>query len=134
MADNLSDYAENALLAHSVGKAAFAAPTVYLALFTTATTDAGGGTEVPTTGGTLYARQQVPAASWAAASGGSIATSADVNFPAAGVSWGTITHIALFDAASGGNMIWHGPLSASKAIGAGDVFRMASGQLTATLA
>lgn len=134
MADNLSDYAENALLAHSVGKAALTSPTVYLALFTTATTDAGGGTEVPTTGGTLYARQQVPAGSWASAAGGSIATSADVNFPTAGASWGTITHVALFDAVSGGNMIWHGPLSVSKVIGAGDIFRMASGQLTLTLA
>lgn len=134
MADNLSDYAENALVAHSVGKTPLAAPTVYLALFTTATTDLGGGTEVPTAGGTLYVRQQVPAASWAAPAGGAISTSADINFPAAGVSWGTITHAALFDAVSAGNMVWHGPLSVPKAIGAGDIFRMAAGQLTAALA
>lgn len=110
-----------------------AMPTVYLALFTAAPTDAGGGTEV-TTAGSAYARQQVPAGSWAAPSGGSIVTSADVNFPAATSAWGTITHIALFDAATGGNMIWYGPLAVAKAIGTGDIFRMAAGQLSASLA
>lgn len=133
MADNLSDYLENALLNHSTGKSALTMPSVYLALFTTATTDAGGGTEVSTSG-SAYARQNIPAGSWASASGGSTSTSADVNFPTATASWGTITHVALFDAATAGNMLWHGPLSASKAIGSGDVFRMASGQLTLTLA
>lgn len=132
MADNLSDYLENALLDHSVGDGAFTSPTgVYLALFTTATTDAGGGTEVS---GGSYARQQITAANWAAASGGSKTTTIDVNFPTASGSWGTITNIAIYDAVTTGNMLWHGTLSASKAIGSGDVFRMAAGQLTLTLA
>jgi hypothetical protein len=131
MADNLSDYAENALLDHSVNDGAMTVPGCFLALFTAAPSDSGGGTEVS---GGSYARQSVPAASWAAASGGSKTTSADVNFPTASASWGTITHIGLFDAVTAGNLLWHGPLTASKAIGSGDVFRMASGQLTLTLA
>lgn len=131
MADNLTDFLESALVAHSVGKAAYTMPTVYLALFTAAPSDTGGGTEV--TGG-AYARVQVPAASWAAASGGSITTSADVNFPTATASWGTVTHIALFDALTVGNMLWYGPLTTPKAIGSGDQFKMPAGQLTASLA
>ena len=131
MADNLSNYAENTLLDHSVNDGAMTVSGCFLALFTDATTDAGGGTEVA---GNAYARVTVPAGSWAAASGGSKSTSADVNFVAASGSWGTITHVALYDASTAGNMLWHGPLTASKAIGSGDVFRMASGQLTLTLA
>ena len=132
MADNLSDFAENGLLDLSVNDGAWpGAAACYLALFTTATDDAAGGTEVS---GNAYARMTVPAGSWAAASGGSKSTSADVNFVAASGSWGTITHVALYDAVTAGNRIWHGALTASKAIGTGDVFRMASGQLTLTLA
>jgi len=131
MADNLSDYAENALLDHSVNDGTMTVAGCFLALFTAAPSDAGGGTEVT---GNNYSRTSVPAASWAAASGGSKSTSADVNFPTASGSWGTITHIGLFDASTSGNLLWHGALTASKAIGSGDVFRMASGQLTLTLA
>lgn len=133
MADNLSDYAENALVAHSVGKAAYTLPSVYLALLTAAPSDTGGGTEV-TTAGTAYARQSVPASSWAAASGGAISTSADVLFPVATAAYGTVTHIGLYDAATAGNLIWYGPLTVSKAIASGEQFKMPAGQLTASLA
>lgn len=134
MADNLSDYAENALVAHSVGKAAFTLPSVYLALFTVTPTDvAASGTEV-STAGTAYARQSVPAASWGAASAGAITTVADVLFAVATGAYGTVVAIALFDAVTGGNMIWYGPLTVSKAIASGEQFKMPAGQLTASLA
>lgn len=130
MAGNVSDYLETKLLEHSVGKTSFTMPAnCYMGLFTVAPTDvAGSGTEVS---GGSYARVQTNA-SWAAAvsPGGTITTNADLVFPTATGSWGTITDMALFDALTVGNMLWHGALTASKTIASGDVFKLLSGQLT----
>jgi hypothetical protein len=121
MADNLSDYAENKILDHSLGTTM---PTqLYLALYTAAPSDAGGGTEVSGTG---YARQAVD---FDASSGGATQNAAEILFPVAGASWGTVTHVGLFDASSAGNLIWHGALSASKAIDTNDQFKIADGDL-----
>ena len=56
-----------------------------------------------------------------------------IEFDAATGSWGTISHIGIFDAASSGNLIAHSSLSASKAIGTGDVFRIPAGDIDITL-
>lgn len=131
MADNLSNFLENELLDHAFGKGAYTMPTtVAAALFTDATTDAGGGTEV--TGGS-YARVAIAAASFNVAAAGSITTNADITFPTASANWGTVTHIAVFDNTTGGNMLWHGILTASKTVDNGDVFKITAGNLTGTL-
>ena len=63
------------------------------------------------------------------------ANSAAVEFPAAsGGNWGTITHMAVMTASSGGTMIVHSALTTAKAINAGDVFRIPTGDLDITLA
>lgn len=96
----------------------------YLALFTVAPNDAGsGGTEVS---GGSYARQAV---TFDAASGGATQNAATITFPTATASWGTIVGVAVMDASSGGNMILYAPLSASKAIGSGDVFEILDSDL-----
>jgi len=59
--------------------------------------------------------------------------SAAIEFPEATGSWGTITHIGVHDASSGGAMIVHAPLTSSKAIASGDVFRINAGDLDITL-
>lgn len=130
----IADYLENALLAHSVGKASLTMPTAYIALFTAAPSDTGGGTEV--TGGS-YARYTTSGASWNSASGGSISNAVDLTFPTATANWGTITHVALIDSLTSGgsnNYLWHGALSASKVVNNGDVFKFLAGQLVLTLA
>jgi hypothetical protein len=119
MADNLSDYAENKLLDHLLGRTSFTMPaTVRVALFTTATTDAGGGTEV--TGG-AYARQPLTID---AASGGATQNSAEIVFPVATANWGTISHVAIYDAATAGNSLMHGALAASRIINTGEQLRI----------
>ena len=124
-----SDYLENELLDHALGTGSWSAPAnVYVALFTTAVNDDGSGSEVSAGG---YAREL---ATFAAASGGSASTSADLEFGPASASWGTVTHVAIYDASSGGNLLFHGALSASKTIGDGDEFKIATGNLTVTLA
>ncbi|HXI14816.1 MAG TPA: hypothetical protein VNM48_00495 [Chloroflexota bacterium] len=131
---NLSDYLEAQLLNHVFRTATYTKPvTVYVALYTAAPTDAGGGTEV--TGG-AYARQAITSvdASWAAPGvAGLIDNLAAINFPVASAAWGVITHAALLDAITVGNFLFHGALGASKTIGVGDQFIIPIGQLDLTL-
>ena len=125
----MSNYLENALINVTLRATAFTAPTtVYVALYTTDPTDADTGTECS---GTSYARQSV---TFGAPSNGASTNSAAVEFPQAGSSWGTITHIGLRDASTAGNLLYHTPLDASKTIATGDVFRIATSSLSVTLA
>ena len=125
----MSNYLENALINATLRNTSYTSPsTVYVALFTSDPTDAGSGTECS---GGAYARQS---ATFAAPSDGSSSTSADVEFPQATGSWGTITHFGIFDASSSGNLLYHGALTASKTIATGDVLKITSSNLTVTLA
>ena len=98
----------------------------HIALYTAAPNDAGGGTEV--TGG-AYARQSVAFS----VSGNTATNSGAVEYPTATASYGTVSHVGVFDAATGGNLIAYAALSASKAIDTGDVFRVPAGDLDITL-
>ena len=127
----MSDYLEVKLLNLTLNGTAFTAVNnPYVSLHTADPTDAGTGTEVS---GGSYART---AASFATASGtsGLVATDADVTFPTATASWGTVGWIALWDSASGGNMLYHTALDASKTIDSGDIFKITTGNLTVELA
>ncbi len=124
-----SDYAEAKVLDHMLGKTAWTMPTAYIALYTAAPSDAGGGTEV--TGG-AYARVTTSGASWNAASGGSTSNAAALTFPAATASWGTVTHFGILDAATAGNLLRWGALTTSKTIGSGDTASFAIGALVCT--
>ena len=125
----MSNYLENALVNVTLRATSYTAPTtVYLALYTTDPTDADTGTECS---GTSYARQSI---TFGAPSNGVSTNSAAIEFPQAGGAWGTITHIGIRDALTTGNLLYHSPLDASKTIATGDVFRIASGSLSVTLA
>ncbi len=129
MAGSMTNFLELELLDHVFGKGSYTAPTPYLALFTAAPSDAGGGTEV--TGGS-YARVAITA-DMAAAGSGAITNSAGIEFPTASASWGTVTHFAVMDASTAGNMLWWGDLAASKAVGDGDTLVFNAGDLDFTL-
>lgn len=101
----------------------------YLALFTSNPADDASGTEVSTSG-TAYARQSATFT----VSGDTASNNAAIEFPTATASFGTVSHVAVFDAATSGNMIAYAALTASKAIDTGDVFRVPSGDLDITLA
>ena len=73
--------------------------------------------------------------SFATAAGGSSATDAAATVgPCANANWGTITHIAVMDASTGGNVLFYGAVTTSKTIEVGDTFQISSGNLTVTLA
>lgn len=123
-----SNYLENAVIDAVLRNTSYTSPTtVYVGLFTTDPTDAGSGTEVA---GGSYARTAV---TFSAPSNGVTSNSADVEFPQATASWGSVTHIGLHDAASGGNLLFHTVLDTTKTIDSGDIFKIASGNLTVTL-
>ena len=125
----LSDHSENLLLDWLMTGGSATRPTTwYLALYTAAPNDAGGGTEVSTGG---YARQTI---AFNAASGGTTSNSADVSFTAVGGDYGTVTHMGIFDAASSGNLLWHGVLSASKTVEDGDTITFSAGNIDLTMA
>jgi hypothetical protein len=125
----LADWAENAALDWLMGGATPTRPTNrYLALFTTATDDASGGTEMSGGG---YARQAITCG---AASGGTCSNTNEITFTISGVNPSPFTHAAVFDASTNGNRIWHGALTASKDLGDGDSIVFAAGDLDFTLA
>ena len=128
---SFSDYLENELLDHVFGKGAYTPPTIYLALSTANPLDTGAGMAEPSGGS--YARKVTAAASWTTASGGAMSNALALAFPTATASWGTVTHFAAFDAASGGNMLFHGALGTPKAIGIGDTASFAIGDIDGTL-
>lgn len=125
----ISNYLETALVNATLRNTSYTSPaTVHLALYTTDPTDADSGTECS---GTSYARQAI---TFGAPSNGVTTNSAAIEFPQAGGAWGTITHIGIRDASTAGNLLYHTPLDASKTIATGDVFRVAIGSLSVTLA
>lgn len=128
---SFSDLWENEILDHLFGKGSYTPPTIYIGLSTADPGDDGSGLSEPSGDG--YARVLTSGSDWNAASGGQLDNANDITFPEATGSWGTMTHFALFDAASGGNMLAHGSLSASKAIGGGDTAKFAAGDLDVSL-
>ena len=125
----MSNYLENALINVTLRNTAYTTPTVvYLALYTSDPTDADTGTEVS---GSSYARQAI---TFGAPSNGVTTNTAAIEFPQATGSWGTVAYIGIRDASTAGNLLYHSPLDASKTIATGDVFRVAIGSLSVTLA
>ena len=101
----------------------------YIGLFTAAPSDTGGGTEVSTGS---YARQAVTFTVSGTAPTQAV-NSANIDYPTASGSWGTITHAAVFDASTSGNMLWWGALSSSVAIATNDIFRWPASSFVLTL-
>jgi len=126
-----SDYLEDKVLDHVFGGVAYTAPTtLYVALYTVAPTDTGGGTEV--TGGS-YARQ-TGAFTVSGTNPTTASNSAAIEYPTATADYGTVVAVGILDASSGGNLLAYANLDTSKSVTTGDVFRFDTGDLDITLA
>lgn len=122
-----STYLKNKLVAHAFGGVPYTAPsTVYVALYTAAPTDGGGGTELSGGG---YARTTATFT----VTDNTATNDTQSEFPAATANWGVVTHGAVFDAATAGNMLGWGPLASSRDVQTDDIFRISSGDLTISL-
>lgn len=130
MAGSFTDFTEDLVLNWLLTTNTATRPTQwYVGLFTTATGETGGGTEVS---GGAYVREAV-SFNVSGTNPTKAENTAAVEFPTATANWGTITHIGLFNAASSGQMLVHAPLDVSKIIDEGDVFRIPAGDLEITL-
>lgn len=128
---SFTDYTENLVLTWLLTANAATRPTAwYVGLFTAAPSDTGGGTEVVGSG---YARMAMGAIT-ISGTATSATNDAAIEFAAAsGGNWGSITHAAIFDASSGGNMLAWSALGTARTINDGDVFRIPAAGLTITL-
>jgi hypothetical protein len=125
-----TDYTEDLVLDWLLTSGSATRPTAwYVALYTVAPTDTGGGTEVS---GTDYARTAVTF-SVSGTSPATASNSSPVEFPEAGGSWGTVVAAGIFDASSAGNLLAYANLTTSKAVDTGDVLRFNTAALTVTL-
>ena len=124
-----SNYLENALINATLRNTTYTSPAaVYVGLYTSDPTDANTGTEVS---GGSYTRTAV---TMGAPSNGVSTNTAAVEFPQASGSWGTVGWIGILDASSSGNLLYHTALDTSKTISSGDIFKIAIGGLSVTLA
>jgi len=98
----------------------------HVALFTSNPAEDGSGTEVSGGG---YARQSATFT----VTGNAATNSAALEYPVATASYGTVTHVGVYDASTGGNLIAYAALTSSKAIDTGDVLRIPAGDLDITL-
>jgi len=115
--EGASEYLIKKLLDHAMGKAAYTMPTnVWVAIYDGY--PLGTGNELDPATATDYARVQIPASSLNAATfaspTGSITNSVAVDFGVAGADWGVITHWAVFDNTTGGNMLYLAPFEAAR--------------------
>ena len=130
-----SNYLENKVLDHVLKVAAYTQPAnLFLGLFvnTSGSTAANleSGVLTDEVSGGAYARKAV---AFGAAASGTSANNATVTFDAATASWGTVTHVAVLDAVTGGNVLFWGAVTVAKTIDANDTFQVTSGNLTITL-
>jgi hypothetical protein len=115
---SISNYAELKILEHTTGTTAWTIPSdVYVKLHT------GDAGEDGTSNAASEATRKV--ASWAAASSGSIATDATLEWTNVAATE-TYSHWSLWDALTSGNCLWTGALSSSAAVTAGDTFQITS--------
>jgi hypothetical protein len=128
---SFTDYTENLVLTFLFTDGTATRPTAwYVGLFTAAPGETGGGTEVS---GNAYARKATGTIT-VSGTATTATNSAAIEFaPASGGDWGTITHAAVFDAETGGNMLAYAELTTARTINDGDVFRVPASSLTITL-
>lgn len=141
----MSDFLENKLIDQLFrGQAAPTTTTLYVGLLTAAPSDSGGGTEVS---GNSYARVAVTSslANWAgtqsagsttasSGTGGQTSNNAAITFPTPSGTWGTVTHFGIYDATTGGNLLFWGALTISKTINQSDTVTFPAASLSITFA
>lgn len=106
----MSDYTEAAVLNHVFRNITYSPLPIYVALHTADPGDAGAGAEVSGGGYARILGLAAPAGALAANKRIGLKADGTGEFPAPTAAWGTVTHVGLWDAAVGGNLLWHAPL------------------------
>ncbi len=123
-----SDYLENKIIESVFRGAAFPVPAkTYISLHTADPTDAGGN-EVTLSAWPAYARQDAAKGGaqntgWTASTDGTTKNTLQLIYPVYdGVTTLTITHFAVYDSLTGGNLLVYGALQTARTVQNGDVF------------
>jgi hypothetical protein len=124
---NFSDFGENLVAKFLFTADTATRPTAWYLGVGTGNTDAGLTGEPSGDG---YARQQV---AFTVTDAVASLVDAETFGPASGA-WGTIASAAIFDAATGGNCLAVGALTASRVVESGDSLTVAAGAVTFTVA
>lgn len=122
-----SNYLENKILDHTLAGVPFTPPPVHYTSLHTASPGEDGVTTAEVTGGG-YKRALTQ---FAAASAGGAKTSNTLAYP--DMPAVTVSHIGIWDAPVGGNMLFYGALTTAVAVTAGGTFVINAGGLTVTL-
>lgn len=126
-----STYVRNGLLNHVLKVSPFTVPAnIYVALSTSSPGDDGSTINEPVGGN--YSRVQCN--NWGVAANGATSNSGVVSFPRATASWGAITHVCLYDAASGGNFLGYGTLAAARTVASLDQVHFLAGDIDIDIA
>ncbi len=131
----LTDTAVHEILDHIFNNAAYTQPATYVGLATTPHGDSAAGTEVA---GGAYARVLVNKTgganpSWETVANGATQNGGAVTFATTTASWGTVVATGLYDAASGGTLLWYMNDTADQAVGSGDTVVFAAGAIDCSL-
>jgi hypothetical protein len=129
-----SNYLETAIFNHVFRNTSYTSPaTIYLALFTSTATaaDLEAGTITNEVSGGSYARQAV---TFGAPTNGVGSNSGTITFPTASAGWGTIRFVAVMDASSAGNVLWHAQLTSDVTINSGNTFQFNTGSVAPSVA
>lgn len=134
----MANYCEAGILNALFGKtsdfgALASAPTIYVGLLTAEPSDTDTGSTVTECAYTGYAREATAASDWNAASGGALDNANAIEFGQCTAGSETVTHIGLFDAATGGNLLWYGAVTPNLAVASGVVPQFPAGDLDVTL-
>lgn len=135
MSDAFSDYLENTLVNATLRGATYTGGAVFIALFKTDPTDAGTGQELTDSG---YVRQRahtnVASDGFTVPSNGSTSNTRNLIFPAIVQAQVTIGFWGIFDAQTGGNLLYQAPMLNPKTLDPTDVLSFPIGSLIVTLA
>jgi hypothetical protein len=131
----LTVYASNRVLDYNFGQTAYSGglpATYYFGLSTTTINFDGTGATEPSGGN--YSRKGLTnnKSNWGTAANGILQNSASVTFDESSASWGTITYVAMWDGASGGNIWWFDVLSPSRAVASLTTVIFSVGAVTVT--
>lgn len=127
-----SNYLEDSIINHVLRNTAYTSPgtAVWVALYTNTQGDSDSGTEAS---GGSYARVQVQGTGqWDAPTNGATANTAEIAFPQASASWGTINSIGIKDSSTStgnDNLLYHGVLTSPRTVNNGDTFKFNAGDL-----
>lgn len=122
---SFTNYLENAVLNQWFGGVAPNVPdTIYIGLSSANPDEDGGGISEPSANGYTRAGVANDKSTWTESNDGTLSNATAITFPESTGSWGTLTHIFVADAETGGNILAYGTLRTERTVVEGDTLSL----------